>query len=413
LKLFCSFHLVQVMLDCAETVHPSVLLRPYGQAERALGELACALRTTPLHATWLWRELTRVSAIIAQIQGYRVRVDHLRLQLIGAPPPVEHNTSGLAAAKRVFLASEPLFRTGSETDSRLTLLPVFWQEGDEQHGDACSDKERAGEVTWPQQAERRQLLGLVKELAGFADDGRRPALINLLIDLKKHAARPATKRLPTSLVRIALPLALTEVALVPKAAPGLLGGVRLSLGMSRAVTSDEPLTDWLKDALEALADEADLSCRRLYELRHQHQAWHRALAKEGLRRHAKAPRVLDLLAATPVLTIGLVARHLGCSHVAASGIIGRLVETGILIEGTSRSRHKIFVAGDLRTDSRGEDADSIPLSTSDPAPTIDVDAIGATLDGLFADLDRLNERARDRTGPGGVTTAGGVTPARI
>lgn len=394
------------MLDCADAVHLSVLLRPYGKAERALGELACALRTTPLHATWLWRELTRVSVIIAQIQGYRVRLDHLRLQLIGTPPPVEHNTSGLAAAKRVFLASEPLFRAGSETDSRLHLLPVFWQEGDEQHGDACPDQDKAGE------AERRQLLGLVKELAGFADDGRRPALINLLIDLKKHAAHPATRRLPTSLVRIALPLALAEAALVPKAAPGLLGGVRLSLGMSRAVTSDEPLTDWLKGALEALADEADLSCRRLYELRHQHQAWHHALAKEGLRRHAKAPRALDLLAATPVLTIGLVARHLGCSHVAASGIIGRLVETGILIERTSRSRHKIFVAGDLRTDSRGEDAGSIPLSTSDPAPTVDVDAIGATLDGLFADLDRLNERARDRTSPGGVTTAGGVTPTR-
>ncbi|MGI9508924.1 MAG: hypothetical protein ACR2QJ_06205 [Geminicoccaceae bacterium] len=396
------------MFDDAETANLPILLRPYGKAERALGELAFALRTTPLHATWLWRELTRVSVLIAQIRGYRVRVSQLRMALIGAPLDPNDNTSGLAAAKRIFLAAEPLFRSGSQTDSALALLPAFWHEGGEPHGqgslDATAGVDGAGEVARPQrmarpqQGERQQLLGLVRELAGFADDGRRPALINLLIDLKKHAAGPTTKRLPTPLVRIALPLALSEAGLVPKAAPGLLGGGRLSLGMSRAVTSDQPLTAWLKGGLNALTEEADESCRRLLELRRQHQAWHDALTKKGLRKHARAPRALDLLAATPVLTIGLVARHLGCSHVAASGIIGRLVDLGILIEQTSRSRHKVFVAGDLPAESRGEVAGSAPLSFSDPAPLIDVDAVSATLDGLFADLDRLNERARDRMG---------------
>lgn len=411
------------MLENADTINPSVLLRPYGKAERALGELAFALRATPLHTTWLWRELTRISVVIAQIHGHRVRVSQLRLALIGAPLERDHNTSGLAAAKRVFLAAEPLLlQSLPKTDSTWTLLPAFWHDEDTEQvlddSEATTGSDRAGEVARPQQVAwsqreagplqgaRKQLQDLVRDLVGFADDGKRPALINLLADLKKHAAGPAAKRLPAPLVRIALPLALHEAGLVPKTAPGLLGGVRLPLGMSPALTLDQPLAEWLKAALEALADEADLSRRRLLELGRQHQAWHQALAKEGLRRHAKAPRALDLLTATPVLSIGLVARHLGCSHVAAGQIISRLADLGILIEQTSRSRHKVFVAGDLPAPAQHDEFGDEPLVRSEPAPLLDVDAVIATLDGLFADLDRLSQRAKDRTRmDGGVATA--------
>ncbi len=138
-------------------------------------------------------------------------------------------------------------------------------------------------------------MALVRELAGFAHDGRRPA----------------------SLVRLALSLAIKEIGLLAKAAPGLLGGRRLPLGMSAGSAEAKPLTPWLVQALEDLAKEAEQAQKRLAELTRQHQAWHQALLKEGLRKHARAPAALDLLAATPVLSIGLVARHLGCSHVAA------------------------------------------------------------------------------------------------
>ena len=60
-----------------------------------------------------------------------------------------------------------------------------------------------------------RLRAMVAELAGFADDGRRPALINLLIDLRQQAA---LRQLPASLVRLAMPLALLEAGIVPKAA---------------------------------------------------------------------------------------------------------------------------------------------------------------------------------------------------
>ena len=151
----------------------------------------------------------------------------------------------------------------------------------------------------------------------------------------------------------------------------------------------KPLSDWLALGLGELSREADQSYRRLAELTSQHRAWHAHLATAGLRRHARAPGALDLLAATPILSIGLVAQHLGCSHVAAGRIIERLVDLGILNEQTSRSRHKVFIAGNLRAPSAGEAELDAPLAVSDPAPRVDVDAIGATFDGLFADLDRL------------------------
>ena len=395
-------------LDRVDSLSPSVLLRSYGKAERALGRLAHGLETNPLHQSWLWREITRVSVLIAQAGGYHAKVDQLRSALIGAPLALEDNTPGLAAARRVFLAATPLFRAHSQADSNAALWPPFWRDDgafdDEDraaraHG-RPDEVDRAGEESHA----RGWLAVLVRDLAGFADDGRRPALINLFVDLREHAA---VRALEPSLVRIVPPLALAEAGLVPKAAPGLLGGRRLPLGLSRAGTVEQPLTEWLKQALEALTVEADQSYRRLSALTSQHQAWHHALAKEGLRRHAKAPGALDLLAATPVLTIGLTARHLGCSHVAAGGIVGRLVDLGILIEQTSRSRHKVFVAGDLPAESRGEAAGSAPLSVSEPAALVDVDALGATLDGLFADLDRLNERCNDRVKEGAALSAPG------
>ena len=375
------------MLEAAETIHWPVVIRPHGEAERALGRLAFALESTPFYGTWLWRELTRTAVVIVQASGHLAKTDQLRLALIGLPVEREDNNSGLAAAKRVFLAATPLFRASDQTDRNQGLWPAFWQDGsldhDHGHGDAPIDGAGEGAL-----AERR-LQDLVRELASFAGDGTRPALVNLLVDLRRHAA---IKAMSPHLVRLALPLALINAGVIPKAAPGLLGGRRLPLGMSRASIDPKPLTAWLVAGFTELAKEAKQASRRLSELTRQHRAWQGALIHEGLRKHARLPRVLDLLAATPVLSIGLVARHLGCSHVAAGKMIERLVGLGILIEQSSRARHKLFIAGDLPTEGQlGSDPDG-RLSLSEPLSEVDVDGIEATLDGLFADLDRLNQR---------------------
>lgn len=393
---------VKIMLESTETISWSIVARSYGRAERALGRLAHGLQVSPLHATWLWREITRSAVTIAQAGGYQAKLDQLRLALVGAPLERDDHSPGLAAATRTFLAAAPLFRSIGQADSNSALWPEFWRDdsqalsGDDAlTDDGALDGDGRGEGAGGGEKERReseQLMGLVRELAAFAEDGQRPALINLFIDLRKHAA---TRHLPPPLVRIALPLALTEAGLVPKAAPGLLGGRRLPLGLSRAVATEKPLNDWLKQGLEELMIEADRSHRRLMELTSQYRAWHEALMREGLRKHACAPKALDLLAATPVVSIGLVARHLGCSHVAAGRAVARLVDLGILIEQTARARHKIFIAGDLPIEAGDETMSDGKLSLSEPLRPVDHDALSVTLSGLFADIDRqamLTER---------------------
>ena len=398
------------MPTTSERIHWPELVRPYGETERALGHLAFALKTTRLHQTWLWRETTRVSVVIAQVGGHHATVDELRRVLIAAPVDPGVNSPGLAVAKRIFLHATPLFRAHQHTNSKSQLWPEFWRNEALHHdGDTPSvDVSEGGEAPRPDNkplsdgagegGQRKRLIGLVRELAGLADDGRRPALVNLFIHLRRHAT---ARSLPPHLLRLTLPLTLVEADVVPQAAPGLLGGRRLPLGMSTASPEAKPLSDWLKAGLEDLARDAQQSHRRLAELTAQHRTWYTVLAAAGLRRHARAPEALDLLAATPVLSIGLVARHLGCSHVAAGKITQKLVELGILICATSRSRHKIFIAGDLPAATRGEAAVDQPLAFSEPVALVDVDALSATLDSLFADLERLNDRAVERVKAGG------------
>ncbi len=379
------------MINRSNLPHWPDIVRPLSTASMALGRLGYALELTPLHQAWLWRELTRLAPKIAQSAGYLANQQQVRMALIGAPIDHEDHTAGLAAAKRIFLAAAPLFREIKQTDSHNDLWPAFWDEGagkEETQPDVDHAPIAGGE------GDRIRLKTLVTDLASFADDGRRPALINLLVGLRTHAL---SRQLSPQLVRIALPLALLKARLIPKAAPGLLGGQRLPLGMSRASGEPLPPTDWLSRALTDLGKEAEQSHRRLAELGRQHRAWHAALAAEGLRRHARAPLALDLLIATPVVSLGLIARHLGCSHVAAGQITARLVGLGILIAATSRSRHKIFIAGDLALRDRGRlETDEAPLSFSEPVPLIDVDTLGATLDGLLADLDRQTALAKAR-----------------
>jgi len=407
------------MTDTPDKIDWLTLLKPYGGAERALGRLAQGLDTTRLHSSWLWREMARASVTIAQASGHKARVDHLRMALIGCPLERDDQQAGLAAARRVFLAAAPLFRKTGLADSMPDLWPRFWQEEaplrDEDaahaehvgHADPISvaserDEGRGGSPasmtnrvrgTGPVGADDAMLEGLVNDLVAFASSGSRPTLITLLTDLRQHAV---TSSLPPSLVRIALPLALQQTGLVPKAAPGLLGGRRLPLGMGRTAILDRPLSPWLINALEALTDEADQAYQRLNELTRQHQAWHQALAGLGLRGHSRLPKMLDLLVATPVVTNELVARHLDMTHRAAGMMTARLADLGVLIDQSSRPRHQIFVAGDLALHDRGLSGEEVPLSVSEPLGMVDGEAIETTLDDIFAELNALNMRAKAR-----------------
>jgi hypothetical protein len=233
------------------------------------------------------------------------------------------------------------------------------------------------------------LESLVSDLARGAGQGGLPALLGLLLGLRRHAL---ARRLPSSLARLALPLALHATGLISRPAPCLLGG-RLPLGLTRADGGTEA-TPWLCRALQALAEEAGGAGRRLAALESRHLARHRQLAEEGFRRHARTPKILDLLAATPVLSAGLVGRHLACSPQAGAAMLRKLASLGLVTEATTRARWKIYLACDLASSStaRSPDAASTPLAPSRPAPAIDRTAIEQTLDRLFKDLAGVERR---------------------
>ncbi|MGI9510056.1 MAG: hypothetical protein ACR2QJ_12000 [Geminicoccaceae bacterium] len=387
------------MLDRPDIPHWPPLLRPLAAASTALGGLAHALGATPIHRAWLWREITRTSVKISQFSGYRVLMSRLMQSLAGVPLEPGEDDAGLAAARRVFLVAAPLFRNDGKVDStgaHLELFAPLWADhrpgADGSASQEVPDRHSAtGERVGEGDAARQRLMLLVRELTAFAGDGVRPDLIDLFLELRRHAA---ARRLPGSQARLALPLALAGAGLVPKAAPGLLGG-RLSL----APSAEEAVTPWLARGLGELGKEANWARRRLAALTDQHRAWHARLADAGLRRHSRAPAVLDLLAATPVLSASLVARHLGCSAMGASKILWRLADLGIVTEATPRARWKIYLAGDLTAPDR--DAPEALLALSEPMPVIDFEAIDASLDALFSDLERLDRRigrSRHRTG---------------
>ncbi len=414
------------MLDRPDIPHWPTLLRPLADASSALGQLTFALKTTPLHPAWLWRETTRTAAKIAQNAGHKVQTSRLCQALAGLPMAPSEDEPGLAAARRVFLVAAPLFRTGHEADfnnGHHELFEPLWAghrpdgcsggeapQSEDSHPGATSTAGVANTAGRASTAgatstassdvngvgdrpeDRQLLLNLVRELAGFAGTGAKPALIDLFLDLRQHGT---ARHLPPSLVRLALPLALHQAGLVPKAAPGLLGG-RLPLGTTRSPDDETSVTTWLNRGLSALAEEGRGASRRLVELTRQHRAWRDCLADAGLRGHARTPFILDLLAATPVLSASLVARHLGCSTQAAGQMLRRLVDFGIVTEATSRSRFKIYLAGDLtRFDrDRSGDGTETPLAISEPLPEIDREAVETSLDELFSDLERLDRRAK-------------------
>jgi hypothetical protein len=305
------------------------------------------------------------------------------LTLAGIPLDPAEDDAGLAAARRSFLVAAPLFRTSPKVDSIEAHQELFQPLWPSRRLDGRDKIEEEGDMAT---AEDR-LRHMVRELVGFAGLETRPPLVDLLIELHRHET---PRRLPPSLARLALPLSLHQAGLVPKAAPGLVGG-RLSFQTAEG----EPVTPWFGRALSTLAKEATGAERRLAELTRQHQAWHAVLRKAGLRGHARTPAVVDLLAATPVLSASLVAKHLGCTPQGAGSMLRQLVELGIVTEATPRARWKIYLAGDLTlaNDERsgaGEGA----LSFSEPLPEVDRDAMEATLDELFADLERLDRRAK-------------------
>ncbi len=349
----------------------------------ALGRLHHALECTPLHSAWLWRETVRVACKNAQISGHCVTFDQLAQDLIGLPAERGTEKVGLAAAKRIFLAAAPLFRITNQTDSHDEIFELYvplWANGS-CDGQECSMRPAEDDRS----ATGARIRLLADRLAIHLQPGNPAGLPAALCAIGPN--RPAD--LSPTMARLALPIALHRSGLLAKPAPSLIGG-RIRLKATSALAPPE-----LARALSSLAKEADGARRRLNTLSAQHRAWHQA-TRGCYHQDARAPAVLDLLTMTPVLSASLVARHLDCRPQTANRILADLADRGVLHLVSRRQRWKIYLASDL-TGSTGE-AVSVdePLAINQPLPSIDRDAISATLDRLLVDLERANNKLSNK-----------------
>jgi len=357
----------------------------------ALGELRHALHDTPLHQAWLWRETARTAAKISQNAGYRTTYDRLVRDLAGVPVDRIDDYGGVAAGRRIFLHAARLFRAPDAADSvpepAELFEPILGLEPriDEEPSLATGG---GGNLV----ADGESDLGALRDLVRVVVSASRLESVPL-IGLLQAVRSNRPQQLSPTVTRLAMPLAIYQAGLVPKMVPALLGG-RLPLSAAGPMAVATPATPWLARALMALAKEAYGAARRLDDLTRLHQGWHALLAQGRVHRDSRARLVLDLLAATPVLSTSLVARHLGCTPQGAAKILADLVEKGILMLATVPRRWKIFLASDLGVADRDRLGDAAPLSLSEAPPDVDRDAIEATLDGLFADLERLDQRTK-------------------
>jgi hypothetical protein len=122
---------------------------------------------------------------------------------------------------------------------------------------------------------------------------------------------------------------------------GLLS-LPMPLTGARALAEDTPWErdQWIPVFLQTLADEADQERERLRTLE---KAWMAARLRSGAqRRHSRAARAIDILAATPLLSATSLAKGLGMAANNAGLLLGRFVTEGTVIEVTHRSRRRLF-----------------------------------------------------------------------
>ncbi|MBC6445382.1 MAG: hypothetical protein GDA50_08195 [Alphaproteobacteria bacterium GM202ARS2] len=351
------------------------LMQPVETTAIALGRLDHALDRTFLYPAFLWRENVRIACKLAQISGYQVTIEQLGDDLLGLPQ--EHDdVGGLAAARRHFITAEKLFRRNLGADSIDDDFDA-WPD--------ISDPDAAMQVEDPisKTGDRAKAISQQARL----DDG--PSLVTLLQAIRKGT----TSGLERPLVRFLLPLCLYHSNMLPRPLPGLIGG-RLPLGGPTMLTNSADATTWIRRGLMELTSEADRARSRLLDLERQVQAWQDRLAKEGMRKHAHAPHVVDLLTIMPAITAKMVKQRLGISQVAASAALKRLAQIGIVREPIARQRFKIFTAADLKTVASANAETTALLKSSQIMHPLDYEAMDASLAELFADVDRVNKSAK-------------------
>jgi hypothetical protein len=96
----------------------------------------------------------------------------------------------------------------------------------------------------------------------------------------------------------------------------------------------------MPEFLAALANEAKEALQPRMQLE---RAWFTARAAvAGRRRHSRAAKASDLLAATPVLSASTLAAGLGMAVKNAAALLDTFRSVGLVIEVTHRSKRRLF-----------------------------------------------------------------------
>ncbi len=99
---------------------------------------------------------------------------------------------------------------------------------------------------------------------------------------------------------------------------------------------------WVKFFLRGVREQAGDAADRAKRLQDLQLAWRRELLTA--RRSARAIQLADSLFETPVITVALAAKTLGCDYNPAKSAVRVLVEAGVLAPADERSYDKRYVA---------------------------------------------------------------------
>jgi Fic family protein len=119
-----------------------------------------------------------------------------------------------------------------------------------------------------------------------------------------------------------------------------------------AVSTHGDWTGWVHFFLGVLDHQAADVMNRATTL-HQLRERYRAEVTTA-RASSLVPQLVDALFETPAMTINRAAHLLGVTHRAAAMNVGKLVDAGVLVEVTSRTRTRLFLAAEILRAINGE-----------------------------------------------------------
>jgi Fic family protein len=110
----------------------------------------------------------------------------------------------------------------------------------------------------------------------------------------------------------------------------------------QAVREEGRWEEWLAFFLRGVREVATSATETVWAIVRMQQA-HVETIRRDHRTPANLLRLVDLLFQQPVVTVRYVEEHLGVAYVTANTLVRRLVDQGILTEGTGHRRNRRFV----------------------------------------------------------------------